>query len=339
MLPSKEEIKDAITNRDCLKLNEIKGFYPIPGILGPLQYPGGFSIVFPFTNGKSQKAVRVWHREIPLIKERLQVLSSYLDSIQRPSCFINYHYYSGALKCKREALDVVIMDWVEGKTLKDYIDQIICKNITSDIRDTFVHLAKSFFLMFKKLHELSICHGDLQHGNIIIKPNNEPVLIDYDSVYIPQMGNKTPPVTIGLSGYQHPGRKNSKFSCLSDDYFSELIIIGSLIILSERPDIWNSFHLNEDDYSLVFTQKDFSNFLQSKIVITLKDSSTETQFILSKIKEALLTVPSQLKPVEEILSYIEPFKSMVNNSIYCINCASKFQDDDIYCINCGSKRI
>lgn len=339
MLPSKEEIKDAITTPDCLKLTEIEGFSPIPGILGPLQYPGGFSIVFPFTNGKSQKAVRVWHREIPLIKDRLQVLSSYLDSIEKPRCFINYHYYSGALKCKGEALDVVIMDWVEGKTLKDYINQIICNRNALDIRDAFVHLAKSFFLMFQKLHELSICHGDLQHGNIIISPNDEPILIDYDSVYIPQMGDRISQVTIGLSGYQHPGRKYSKYSSLSDDYFSELIIIGSLIILSERPDIWNSFHLNEDDYSLVFTQNDYSDFLQSKIVKALKDSSTETQFILLKIKEALSAALSQLKPIEDLLSDIEPFKSLVSKSLYCINCASKFEDDDIYCINCGTKRI
>lgn len=339
MLPSKEEIKDAISTPDCLKLKEIDGYSPIPGILGPLQYPGGFSIVFPYTNGTKQKAVRVWHREIPLIKERLQLLSSYLGNIKMPSCFINYHYYSEALKCKGMALDVIIMDWVEGRTLKDYIDEIICSKKTPDIRDALVHLAKSFFLMFQELHELSICHGDLQHGNIIIKSNNEPILIDYDSVYIPQMGDKISPVTIGLSGYQHPSRKNSKYSCLSDDYFSELVIIGSLIILSERPDLWKSFHLNEDDYSLVFTQNDYLNFSQSKIVKALNNSSAESQFILFKIKEALLAAPSLLKPVEDVLSEIEMFKGLSNKSIYCINCASKFQDDDIYCINCGTKRV
>ena len=231
------------------------------------------------------------------------------------------------------------MDWVDGKMLKDYIDDIISKNDVSIIRNELFDLAKKFCLMFKKLHELSICHGDLQHGNIIITPSKDPVLIDYDSVYIPQMGDTASSVTVGLSGYQHPDRKNTKYSRIYDDYFSELIIVGSLLLLSEFPDIWNRFHLNEDDYSLIFNMNDFQDFSQSKIVKALNNISEDSDFILLKIKEALLTELSLLKPIEEVLKDIEPIRSMHNKSIYCICCASKFQDDDIYCINCGTKRV
>ena len=91
MLPSKEDIKNSISTPDCLRLPELEGYTPIPGILGPLQYPGGFSVVFPFKNGSRKKAVRVWHREIPLIKERLQILSSYFYKIDTSPYFINYH--------------------------------------------------------------------------------------------------------------------------------------------------------------------------------------------------------------------------------------------------------
>lgn len=41
--------------------------------------------------------------------------------------------------------------------------------------------------MCKKLHEKSIAHGDLQHGNILVDSNGNIYLIDYDSMFVPSL--------------------------------------------------------------------------------------------------------------------------------------------------------
>ena len=96
MLPSIEEIKNTISDPRNILVSRLNGYSPIPGLLGPEQYPGGFSIVFPFTNGRDKKALRIWHKEIPEIKKRTSQISSYLSQNTQLDYFIDYEYINNA---------------------------------------------------------------------------------------------------------------------------------------------------------------------------------------------------------------------------------------------------
>ena len=342
MVPSIEEIKNTISEPSNILIPKLYGYCPVPGILGPEQYPGGFSIVFPFTNGKDKKALRIWHKEIPEIKKRTSQISNYLSQQHQLKYFINYEYVSNAIKFDSGIkLDAVLMDWGEGLTLKDYIDDLIHSNINNQAKSSkLLDLAKAFFEMFTDLHEVKISHGDLQHGNILIRESNIIKLIDYDSLYVPTMGAQVPQVTSGLSGYQHPSRLTSRYSTERNDYFSELVIITSLIYLSEDLSVWEDFSIMADDYSLLFSSNDYSNFQNSKIYKRGILQSKTLQFLLNQMKQALLLSDiEKLNPIEEIVSRAEIDWKIPNVSYYCIQCGKPFAVGDVYCIHCGTKKI
>lgn len=342
MLPSIEEIKNTISVCSNILIPKLKGYRPVPGILGPEQYPGGFSVVFPFSNGIDKKDLRIWHKEIPEIKKRTSQISNYLSQQHQLKYFINYEYVSNAIKFESGIkLDAVLMDWGDGLTLKEYIDDLIHSNISNQSkRNRLLDLSKAFCEMFTHLHKVKISHGDLQHGNIIINGLNDIKLIDYDSLYVPTMGTHVAQVTSGLSGYQHPSRYTSRYCTERNDYFSELVIITSLIYLSEDLCVWDDFSIMEDDYSLLFNSNDYSNFQKSKIYKRGILRSNTLHLLLDQINQALsLSDIERLIPIENIISRVGIEWKMQNISYYCIQCGKPFTDGDLYCIYCGTKRI
>lgn len=341
ILPTIEEIKTAISNPEKLRIPQLTGFMPVPGLLGPKQYAGGFSVVFPFVSGNQKKALRVWHKEIANIRKRTEQIASTLSSLNLPY-FVNYEYISnGIIINDHVSLDVVVMDWVEGETLKEYINSIITSNKTSEYkREELQKLAQSFFALFLDMHKEGLSHGDLQHGNIIVKDANNLILIDYDSLYVPSMGEKNEQITTGLSGYQHPLRYQSKYANEKNDYFSELIIIVSLIYLSENLNIWEENSLMDEDYSLIFTERDFQDFSNCKLYQNANEASPLLCDLLKEVCAALSASSIQdLSPIEEIAFRNGLDWDHTTKSIYCILCGHPFEEEDIYCTNCGSKRI
>lgn len=340
MLPSIEEIKNAISSPGNILIPSLKGYKPIPGLLGPEMYSGGFCVVFPFTDGTNKKALRVWHKEIPEMKNRTAQISSYLSTLQDMPYFVHYEYISNGLLCgSGNRLDVILMDWAEGVSLKDYIDKVLASSTNkSQKRETLLILAKTFYILFVNLHNVGISHGDLQHGNILIKDPGNISLIDYDSLYVPTMGNRVSQITAGLSGYQHPSKSHSYYSDKTSDYFSELIILSSLVILSEFPDIWKEFSLMDDDYSFVFSARDFENIRVSKLFKKLYSFNPVVDKLLLEVERFINGNIESLLPIEEVIKKVGIHWSTPSYGYYCTNCGNKFGYGDNYCIKCGTKR-
>ena len=342
ILPSIEEIKNTISIPRNILIDKLDGYAPLPGLLGPEQYPGGFSIVFPFTNGTDKKALRIWHKEIPEIKKRTAQISSYLSQNAQLEYFINYEYFSNAIRFDSGIkLDAVLMDWGAGLTLKDYIDNLIHSGAdVSTKSNKIIELAKSFYKLFTDLHKANISHGDMQHGNILVTDSSCIKLIDYDSLFVPTMGNRVSQVTSGLSGYQHPLRPTSAYSTEKNDYFSELIIITSLIYISEDLKVWDEFSVMDDEYSFLFNTIDYSDFANSKVFRRGMAKSNLLRQLLNEIQCALkVTNLESLSPIENIIEKVGLNWNTYFAGLYCINCGSQFALDDNYCINCGIKRI
>lgn len=267
-LPTIESIKTTIENNYSTNIHDSKlsGYKPIPGLLGPMFYPGGFGVVFPLKDSLNHKyAFRVWHKEIPGIKERTNKIANYLHAINLPY-FVEFDFVSGGLTVEEEegsqTVDTVRMDWVEGENLHDFISKTKENESTEDFKLIMHNLAGKFKKMFKDLHQAGISHGDLQHGNVVIKDDLNIKLVDYDSVFVPTIkGEKQ--ITSGLTGYQHPIRKTTcEEAAEYDDYFSELVIYSGLLMLSVLPELWPDDEEEIDNFSFLFTENDFENIIK-----------------------------------------------------------------------------
>jgi len=138
--------------------------------------------------------------------------------------------------------------------------------------------------MVADFHRRNIAHGDLQHGNIMVKSDGSIVVVDYDSMYIEQLRGMDD-VIKGLPGYQHPARGKNQIINPQLDYFSELIIYLALLIFTDKPDRWKDYYGAED---LLFSKEDFANIRQSAICETYRKSANKIIVnLLQKLEEFL----------------------------------------------------
>ncbi len=280
-LPTKTQICDAVESNGNILDPKLSGFNTISGVLGAEMYCGGFCMVYPLINTQGKKyAFRVWHQEIDGIKDRIKKIASYLQKENIPY-FVEFEFVENALNVPdaynaNSQIDAIRMDWVAGDNLIDYLNKIITSDQDdSQKKSAILELSEKFKKMVVTLHEKHISHGDLQHGNIIITPQNELKLVDYDSVYVPTFTNEIQ-VTSGLAGYQHPCRKEKNtIATEKDDYFSEYIIYASLLAYAEDLSLWEATNDEDnprDEYSLLFKEVDLQNPNQSTLFTKLRNS-------------------------------------------------------------------
>ena len=293
--PSRTDIVTAMRNPQVsFKSTELIGGSVIQKGSRVIQYSGGYTTVFPFHTSNSKKvAVRCWIADIGDAKRRSQEISSYLSALNNPY-FCEFKYLENALLINGNIYPIVLMDWVEGKTLKDFINDNIHSNPStiSKVRGNFKNMVAYF-------HQQNIAHGDLQHGNILVNSDCSLTIIDYDSMYIEPLNGMSDAIK-GLPGYQHPSRSANKLINPKLDYFSELIIYLSLLVFENQPALWQKYYETED---LLFSKDDFANADHSALMNSLLQSNNQTIVELTnKMKEQLTKSDiQQLEPLENLL--------------------------------------
>ena len=281
------------------KTNILIGGSPIRNSNRLIQYSGGFTTVFPFHTKRGDKiAVRCWRADIGDAKERTQAIATYLSNLNS-SYFVNFKYVDDALLINGILYPIVTMDWVEGIEIADYIYE------NKEEHEVIRALADNFLNMVKYLHQQNIAHGDLQHGNILVKPNGKLVLVDYDSMSVPTLGNMKDVIN-GLPNYQHPNREKNVFLNSTLDYFSELVIYLSLSIFAEDDTIFNRIKNNWDPghQNLLFSREDFLSPNNSEIIQTgLRSKNKVINQLTRQLVNALQeTDICNLKPLEVLIS-------------------------------------
>lgn len=309
--PSRMEIMNAISNHVFYHAAELKGGHPIKHGIRIINWAGGFANLYPFIQADGTKiAVKCWCADINNAQERFAKISSFLEKNNCPY-LIKTKFVPDALMVSGELYPVGIMEWVEGDTLKDYIED------NTPSKELFLNLANKFLEMVKTLHRLNVSHGDLQHGNIMILPDGSMKLIDYDSMYVPGLDNMQD-VIKGLPGYQHPARRNVKFVNTKNDYFSELVIYLSLLLFAEKPSMWQDYVDTED---LLFSCDDFADLQNSDIYKEFKNSSNpQIRSLFQKMLEALSVDDiNLLHPLEALLGASQTVKPQSQPIIHIVD--------------------
>ncbi|MDC1188612.1 hypothetical protein N8089_02350 [Flavobacteriales bacterium] len=295
-MANKQDIITAIKNLDIfLKVPELKGAKVKLNKNGsPFAFAGGFNMVFQLNHNQDKWAFRVWHVPMGNHNDRYKKISEYLCQINLPY-FADFIYDSGGLLVNGEFLDTIRMKWLSGKSLKSYLKSQ-CHN-----QMAMRGLLKNLLEMFEALHDANISHGDLQGENILIEDNGDVRLIDYDSLYTPNIeGSKE--LVFGKKGYQHPSRFYNKTISYRSDYFSELVIYLSVLAISENPKLFELYEVEKTEY-LLFSENDFIDICKSNIYKDLMSLS-------DNVKSHLKALEFYLK--EKDFKKLSPFPEVLN---------------------------
>ena len=252
-----EAIKSAEDN-----FEELSYLRPVLGDDGlPVMTSGNFAVVFKMKDERNGKlyAVKCFTMEqegrsesYKLIADELEFVSSnYLTPIR----FLEKELFVDTEQTSETEFPVLLMDWVEGKTLDKYIKE------NSDEKYILEMLTFQFCKMASWMIFQPFAHGDLKPDNILIKEDGHIVLVDYDGMYVPAMkGQKAR--ELGSPNYRHPQRTIDEFDRHIDD-FPLVTITMSLKAIALKPDLFNN---STGECGLLLNESDFRDIKTSKTI-------------------------------------------------------------------------
>jgi hypothetical protein len=255
LLPRNDEYHEAVQNpriafndtdlMNCKVENTPQGM--------PLPYSGGFTVTYKLLNNQKNWAVRCFHRDIQDLQVRYQIIGTFLQK-NYSQYFVEAKYLSQGIKINGKPYPIIKMQWLEGEPLNIYLSKSFKQKVRIE------RLIADFINLVNELERFGIAHGDLQHGNIIVK-NDKLYLIDYDGMYFPELSSlKTN--EIGHVNYQHPQRSASNYN-KNIDRFSEIVIYIGLKAISIKPSLWNKYDNSEN---ILFKSKDFADLQNSELI-------------------------------------------------------------------------
>lgn len=223
----------------------------------PIVSSGGFALTYYLSApGDRKYVVRCFQKDSVDRRERYDAICRFLHDNSNP-IFLNVDYLERGILVNGKWYPVVKMPLVEGMTLQRYVEgEISAGRSIADLPDKFRRVVTT-------LETFGVAHGDLQHGNIMVR-NGELVLIDYDGMYVPALKGRQSAES-GNPAYQHPSRNEQFLSEL--DRFSSIVIDMALRALVVDPGLWMKYS-NGDN--MLFRESDFMEPDGSKLLRELE---------------------------------------------------------------------
>lgn len=258
--PTPQDFVEAIQNpKYAFDDVELAGGAPEVTPLGlPKVISGQFACVFKVASSGRVWAVRCFVRDFQDNKQRYDALSKALSAAALDFT-VPFHFLEKGMRIRGNWYPIIKMEWLQGRLLGDYISD------NSNAPAVLENIAKQIAIIHSSLKRHKIAHGDLQHGNAIVR-NGNVILIDYDGMFVPGLNGMTSH-EIGHRNYQHPRRRPEHFD-ETLDVFSVWVIYASLRILSIDPSLWRRLQCGDD--SIIFKAADFKAPYSSKAFDELK---------------------------------------------------------------------
>ena len=247
----------------------------------PLFLVGNNSIIFRIRHKEREMALKCYTRD----KRNLRRI--YGAKCLREELYIHSDESHG------EWVDVILDDWVEGRTLQRAIAESVGN--TEQMRA----LAEEFDRLALSLLGEEWAHGDLKPENIIVTPDGRLQLIDFDAMFRPEFAGERSDET-GTTAFQHPARTADYFDKSIDDYPIALISTA-LHALALDPTLAERYDMDE---SLLMRPKDIfegRNTALDEILSLLARSGEAASY---RIAQLLRSVTPKLHGLQTLLTFV-----------------------------------
>ena len=240
-------IQDASNN-----LDELAHLVPVLDDHGePYRSSGAFAVVFKMKDEQTGKcyALKCFTEEQEGRAEAYRQIADELENV-KSSYITSVRYLEKEIfvdsSCEEDEFPVLLMDWIDGETMEDYI----AKNHKD--KYSMIILCSRFYNLAFWLRSQPFAHGDIKPDNIMICKGDKLTLIDYDGMFVPSMkGQKSP--TIGTKDFSHPLRSIDDFDKTIDDFALATILL-SLHAMGQNPSL---FELYGSEGRLLFANNDY----------------------------------------------------------------------------------
>jgi len=290
---------------------ELKHLHSVLGDDGqPIMSNGNFAVVFKMKDAETGKlyAVKCFTRKQEGRAENYRLIEEELKDVKSPY-LVSFRYMDKELFVDSKQTDetefpVLLMDWVEGKTLDKYLRENLGNKYALEI------LFNQFNILAQWLILQPFAHGDLKPDNILIRDIRDYcsiALIDYDGMYVPSMkGQKAR--ELGSPDFRHPHRTVDDFNEHIDD-FSLISILLSLKSLYINPHLLEEIGASD---RLLLSKNDYLDIYNSTAIMTI------TQFKDPDIS-SYISLLSLLISRKSILNFVNNQISIGWNASICDN--------------------
>ena len=155
---------------------------------------------------------------------------------------------------------VVLMNWIEGETLKRFVYSYFHDNEPKYHYHDFGNLALNFIDLANWICQQDFAHGDIQPNNILITKNGQIVLLDYDNMFVHDISG-TGSIQTGNQHYIHPDGNLTKSDSSIDD-FPLTVIAFSLCALAVNEKVHN---IDFED-ALVLSNQDYLQWVKPELM-------------------------------------------------------------------------
>jgi serine/threonine protein kinase len=259
--PSMVDYQEAVQSPpSAFTSSELRSGTPVANKLGmPRPICGTFASVYELASGRRRWAVKCFLRNIPDLHQRYAKISDHLKNCRWLRYFATFEYQDKGILVQGKSFPLVKMEWVEGYPLNTFIEQNLSR------RRVLAKLKKAWIKLLADLRSANIAHGDLQHGNVLVGPNGDLRLIDYDGMWVPALAGEESNET-GHPDYQAPGRTQKDFHAGVDE-FSDAVIQIAICALARDRSLWDKYN-NGDN--LLFRRRDFLDPGSSPLIADLR---------------------------------------------------------------------
>ena len=279
--PTPQDYNEAVQNpRHCFSDPDLRQGTPLLTPLGlPKPITGAFASVYQVNSNTRRWAVRCFQHEYADQERRYSEISKHLKQANL-KCMVDFEYLARGILVRGTWYPVLKMEWIDGVPLADYLGRNLGQ------RQTFQEMSRQWFDLMASLKGSGIAHGDLQHGNVLVK-DRALKLIDYDAMYVPGLAGRSSH-EVGHRNYQHPKRTGYDFHADLDN-FSAWVIHTSISALAIDASFWK--RLNAGDECLLFRREDFERPKSSKAFQALEQhASTDLKALTSRFR-SIVTLP------------------------------------------------
>ena len=238
----------------------------------PYRSSGAFAVVFKMKDEQTGKcyALKCFTEEqegraeayCQIADELEFVDSSYITSVK----YLDKEIFVDS-SCEEDEFPVLLMDWIDGETMETYIAENYQDNYGMAM------LCYRFCKMAAWLRSQPFAHGDIKPDNIMVRPDGNLTLVDYDGMFVPAMkGQKSP--TIGTKDFSHPLRTIDDFDETIDDFALTSIAL-SLKAISMNSTLLDTYGASD---RLLFSENDYRNPSNSKVISALQELMCDKNF-------------------------------------------------------------